>query len=326
MIEVTARGSLQMRGLTAAGARRSWRRRLAALGIEVRQAAAGGGGALAGIDRGRDGGSRGRWRRRSPRGAAALAGGWRRRCRWWWTAAGRCISTRWRRTCGCGAAATAGLVGGRRSAGVGRVVDADDAVAAALDVLARLAALGARARGRDLAAGRRRGAARGGADRPLRADGGGARAASGCPSGRRRRRRWSALAAAAGGGEVRPAPGRALIVSASATRPGSSRRARGLGFVVGPGRSAAGDRRLRRRAGLRVGASRRRGAWPAMRRAGRTCSAGARLHLSGCGKRCAQPAGAGVTLVGGRTARRSRPTAACRCRRGCARFLLERAG
>ena len=105
------------------------------------------------------------------------------------------------------------------------------------------------------------------------------------------------LAAAVGDGELRPAAGRGLIalgVAAEAFRAA----AEGLGFVVD-----AADPRLSIVACS--GAPACASAWLATRAlaaeiAGRPeMAAGVRLHLSGCGKRCAQPAGPCVSLVAG---------------------------
>ena len=105
------------------------------------------------------------------------------------------------------------------------------------------------------------------------------------------------LAAAVGDGELRPAAGRGLIALGVAAE-GFRTAAEELGFVVD-----AADPRLSIVACS--GAPACASAWLATRAlaaeiAGRPeMAAGVRLHLSGCGKRCAQPAGPCVSLVAG---------------------------
>ena len=96
------------------------------------------------------------------------------------------------------------------------------------------------------------------------------------------------------GCRFRPAPGRALVVTGGEALVDV---ARGLGLVVAPedprlgivacsGAPACASGEIATRALAAAIAARR----PEL--------VGARLHLSGCGKRCAQPAGPAVTLVG----------------------------
>ncbi|HET9067596.1 MAG TPA: hypothetical protein VFN28_03045, partial [Amaricoccus sp.] len=105
------------------------------------------------------------------------------------------------------------------------------------------------------------------------------------------------LAAAVGEGELRPAAGRGLValgVEVEAFRTAAER----LGFVVDPG-----DPRLR------IVACSGAPACASAHLATRELAAalarrpelleGVRVHLSGCAKRCAQPAGACVSLVAG---------------------------
>ncbi|WP_290740277.1 hypothetical protein [Amaricoccus sp.] len=193
-------------------------------------------------------------------------------------------------------------VGGAAAAArvIGRYPVAEDAVAAGLAVLARLSAAGVRARDLDIGPA---------AGLPMRDPA--------CPVGRFAlvdgigrgvalafgKVEATALAALAGAVEgaaaIRPAPGRAVI--AVGLSDAADRRlvaaAERLGLVTDPG-----DARLRVVAcagAPACGAALLPTRAIAGRLAGRVAlPAGARLHLSGCPKRCAQPAGPAVTLVG----------------------------
>jgi len=179
----------------------------------------------------------------------------------------------------------------RLAVGDARVVgsyDADAAVDAALALLATMAER--RVRGRDLAT----------EDRlPARAPAepvgrfGSARGL-GLPFGQADAAMLRGLAAVAGGASFRPAPGRALMVVGAADDAALVAGAWRLGFVVAPddprraivacaGAPACGSALLPTRAlaGALTG-----------------IAEGWTLHLSGCGKRCAQPPGRAVTLVG----------------------------
>ena len=229
-------------------------------------------GALAGLDAaeledpraGGGGGSGPGWR----------GGRWGRRCRWWWTAAGRCSSTGWRRTCGCR----------RWAAGSGRW-RASGASTRAGAVAAALGALGrGRDRGREAAAPVGRFAVRGGVAVGM-----------GVPFGQMEAAALAGLAAAVGDGELRPAAGRGLIVVGAE---GVGAAAEGLGFVVDPRRSAAGDRGLLRGAGLRCRRGWRRGSWrrswrgrPELLRRGAAASLGVRQAV--------RAAGGGLRVAGG---------------------------
>ena len=110
----------------------------------------------------------------------------------------------------------------------------------------------------------------------------------------------AALAAASGAAELRPAPGRALI-AVGLSETGALREWRrgwaswsipathGLPIVACSGAPACASAHLATRALAAEIAGRR----PDL------LAGGVRLHLSGCGKRCAQPAGAAVSLVAG---------------------------
>ena len=248
---------------------------------------------------------------------------------------GRAIRGRWRRRSG------RGLAGRAAGPKVSVVVDGGgvlhlDAVAA--DVRLRRLGGGSGGGRRGRAAVRRDGAAavrwrRWGAlarGRDLTVDGGGGAGAggrrrrggplaggrgSGCRSGRWRRRRWRRWRRRSGTAELRPAPGRALIVVGRRRR--ALREGRRAGVRGRSRRSAAGDRGLLGGAGLCSGQLATRSAGGGDRGGRPELLAGVRLHLSGCGKRCAQPAGACVSLVAGEagTSRRT----GWRCRRRCGR-------
>jgi precorrin-3B synthase len=105
------------------------------------------------------------------------------------------------------------------------------------------------------------------------------------------------LAEAAGAARFRPAPGRALVLVGAADDAALLAEARRLGYVVDPDDP--------RRAVIACsGAPACGSAWlPTRRLAAEVARVGLagggwRLHLSGCGKRCAQPAGPAVSLVG----------------------------
>jgi precorrin-3B synthase len=272
-IEVTARGSLQVRGLTpeSAGVLAEV---IEGLGIGV-LAGPVVTGALAGLEAGERG---------DPRGVAdAIRRG----------AAGMALSPKASVVVdGGGALHLEGVAadvrvralggGAWEVAGVGRF-DADGAVAAAL------AALGGprlRDRGREAAVPVGRFALRDGAAVGV-----------GVAFGQMEAAALGGLAAATGEGELRPAAGRGIIAlgaEAEAFRAAAER----LGFVVD-----AGDPRLAIVAcsgapACAAGLIATREVAAAL--AGRPeLLAGVRVHLSGCGKRCAQPAGACVSLVAG---------------------------
>ena len=158
-----------------------------------------------------------------------------------------------------------------------------------------LAARGPGARGRDGGGAGGRGSRAGGAGRAV-----GRALGIGLAFGQMEAAALAGLAAAVGDGELRPAAGRGLIAVGAAeggrARGGGGAGVRGGSRAIRGWRSwpARGRRPARRR-------SWRRGRWRRRsRRGGRSCSAGVRLHLSGCGKRCAQPAGAACRWWRGR--------------------------
>lgn len=184
------------------------------------------------------------------------------------------------------------------------IFDAEGAVAAGLELLGVLSRAGARARDLDLGALVQTGVV---APPPLspalalgrfRLRRGLARAVM-APFGHAASVAFEALAdAAAGASEMRLAPGGALV--ALGLDEASDRKlcaaASGLGFVTDPG-----DPRLAVVACPGAPAC-HAGLAPTRAMAGRIAAAGVapggvRLHLSGCPKRCAQPAGPAVTLV-----------------------------
>ncbi|HVH03885.1 MAG TPA: hypothetical protein VM891_13255 [Amaricoccus sp.] len=283
IVEVTARGSLQVRGLTLASAAELGRA-LEGLGVAVADGVPVVIAPLAGIDPGEIADSR-------PlavalrRGAAGLAllpkvsvvvdgggtlhlDGVSADLRLVAVEAGR-----WRL-----------VVGDARVVGT---CDADAAVEAALALLTTMAER--RVRGRDLAPGDRL---------PVRAAAEpvgrlGAARGLGLPFGQAEAAMLAGLAAAAGAASFRPAPGRALVV-VGADDAALLAAARRLGFVVAsddprravvacPGAPACGSALLPTRA-LAAALTGIADGWT--------------LHLSGCDKRCAQPAGRAVTLVG----------------------------
>ena len=213
-----------------------------------------------------------------------------RRCRWSSTAAGRCTLD--------AVAADLRLGGGARGRGGWR--SADRPVGRSRRGRRRSAARGRAARddggaraARARTSRRRRSrgaaAARGGAGR-VRCRAG--VAGSGCRSGRRRRRCWPGWLRRPGRrGSGRRRGGRWWLVGAGRTRR-LRRRRRGSASCTEPDDPRLRGRRLRRGAGLRFGLAARRGRW---RRGGAggggPAGPGWRLHLSGCDKRCAQPAG-----------------------------------
>jgi precorrin-3B synthase len=302
LVEVTARGSLQVRGLTPGSAEELWRV-LDDLGVVVAEGLRVVTGPLAGIDPGEVA---------DPRPlAAALREG----------AAGLALLPKvsvvidgggalhldavpadlrliavWRDS---GAAVPAGRRPSRGrlprwlvAVGEGRVLgvhDADAAVRAALALLQTLAER--RARGRDLPVA--------GPLLPVRAPAepvgrfGPARGL-GLPFGQGDAPMLAGLAAAAGAGRVRPAPGRALVVVGADDDAALLAAARRLRFVVEPGDP--------RRAVVACSGAPACGSallpTRAVAEAVTGIADGWTLHLSGCGKRCAQPAGPAVTLVG----------------------------
>ena len=113
--------------------------------------------------------------------------------------------------------------------------------------------------------------------------------------------RLAEAARAAGASGLRAAPGRALHDDRAdaADRIGLRRRRRTARLHRARRRSAAARRRLRRRADLRVGAYRRARARAAHRRADRAASRRrVTIHISGCAKGCAHAAPAALTVVG----------------------------
>ena len=291
-IEVTGRGSLQVRGLTPETAEELGRV-VDGLGIAVRTGLAVVTGALAGID---------------PEEAAdprPLAEAIRRR------AAGLRLGPKASVVVDGGGALHLDAVGadvrlraagGRWEVSVGERVlggwDAPAATEAAVQVLGRLAARGPGARGRAVA-----GEAAAPARPPAVPVGriGASALGIGLAFGQTDAGGLAALAAAAGGAELRPAPGRALVAVGLGEAEGEALRAaaEGAGFVVDPrdprlaivacsGAGACGSAHLATRALAAEIAARR----PELLE-------GVRLHLSGCAKRCAQPAMPSVSLVAG---------------------------
>ena len=283
IVEVTARGSLQVRGLTPASAAEIGRV-LDDLGVEVTEGVPVVIGPLAGADPGEVADPR-------PLGAALQRG-----------AAGLALLPKVSVVVDGGGALHLDAVpadlrlvaveAGRWRLAVGdaRVVgsyDADAAVDAALALLATMAER--RVRGRDLARGDRLPARA-----PVQPVGRlGAARGLGLPFGQADAAMLAGLAAV-GAASFRPAPGRALVVIGAADDAALVSEARRLGFVVVPddprravvacaGAPACGSALLPTRAlaGALTG-----------------IAEGWTLHLSGCGKRCAQPAGPAVTLVG----------------------------
>ena len=243
-------------------------------------------GPLAGLDRGGD-------RRPAAAGGGAPAPGrrgwrWRRRCRWWSTAAARCISTavpadvRLVRCAGRLAARR------RRCAGARPSFDARGGGGGGAGAARRRSAERA---GASCAAGRGGGAGRGRRSRRSA----GSRAARGLGAAvraGRRRRRWPALAAALGRGRAPAGAG------AGADR--RSGRADDAALADGGGGGSASsstpaDPRLAIVACSGAPACARpcwrRGRWRRRSPARPELRRGCALHLSGCGKRCAQPAG-----------------------------------
>ena len=267
-IDVTGRGSFQVRGLTPASAR-EFARVLDGLGIAV-----GDGrvmvGALAGLDAAEV---------EDPRGVAeGIRAG----------LAGRALGPKLSVVVdGGGALPLDGVAADVRVkalgggvwevAGVGRF-DAAGAVAAALGALGR-----GRDRGREAAAPVGRFAVRGGVAVGM-----------GVAFGQMEAAALAGLAAAVGDGEIRPAAGRGLIVR---RRRGGGRGGGGAGVRGGPGRSAAGDRGLLRGAGLRGGAAGdARGGGGAGRAAGALRrGAGASLGV----RQAVRAAGGGLRVAGG---------------------------
>lgn len=180
-------------------------------------------------------------------------------------------------------------------------LDAEAAVSLALDLLGRMARRGCRGRDLDAVFAGERPVPRPAAEPVARF-----RLRGGCiargvafPFGVAESGVVAALARVAGGAALCPAPGRALLAvgldaGADARFVGAAAR---LGFVTDPsdprlaisacaGAPACASGRIAARGiAARIAA----GHWPEAR--------GVRLHVSGCAKRCAQPAGAAVTLV-----------------------------
>ena len=303
MLEVTARGSLQIRGPARPDARRSWRRWSRGSACACAPASPSRPVRSPGSTR-PSSPTRGRSRRRSARGgAAALAGRLGPKVAVVVDGGGVAAPRRGGggRAAAGGRRGVAGGVGGTARAARPALAEAE-AAEVALGLLAEIAARGAaRARARDAAtdrapprpaladralraAGRRRGARR---RPPLRAGG--------------RRDAWPALGRGGRGSARDPAsrPGAACWCSACGDEAGFVARARALGPRHRPRRPAARDRRLRRARRPAPRRISRPAAWP--RRSPRRPDLldGVRLHLSGCAKGCARPAGPAVTLVGG---------------------------
>lgn len=116
----------------------------------------------------------------------------------------------------------------------------------------------------------------------------------GVPFGQMEAAALSGLAAAVGTGEIRPAAGRALMVLGAEVREVAAR----LGFITGPGDPRLGIVACSGAPACASGRFATRAV--AAELAGRAgIMEGVRVHLSGCPKRCAEPAGACVSLVGG---------------------------
>ena len=292
LIEVTARGSLQLRGLTPASAPRL-AEALGAFGIETPEGPPVVTGPLAGLDpaeladpRPLAAALRGYPGRLAPKVSVVVDGGGGL------PLDGLAADLRLRAT-------AAGWTVWADRAPLG-TFDEGGAVAAGRTLLDRLARSGGRARELDLAqvaapagpvpcpVGRfalRRGVARGVA----------------AAFGQTDAAALAALAeAAAGASAVRPAPGRALVFAGldEAADARLLAAARALGFVT-----EAGDPRLRVVAcagAPACGAALLPARAIAARLADRGLAApdGGTLHVSGCAKRCAQPAGPAITLLG----------------------------
>jgi len=294
LVEVTARGSLQVRGLTPESAP-VFAGAVAALGIEAPAGLQVLTGPLAGFDpaevadpRPLAAALRAFGGPLLPKVSAVVDGGGalhldavpadlrlRATAEGWVAAAG-------------GTAARARLLGTHDAAG---------AVAAGLGLLERLSALGAR--GRDVVEGRAAGAARPPVSPvgrfPLRS--GVARGVA-LAFGQAEARALEALAeAAAGAAAIRPAPGRALLALGlgGAAERGFVAAAARLGFVTDPS-----DPRLAvvACAGAPACASALLPTRAIARRVAGRAPEGCVLHLSGCAKGCARPGGPAVTLVG----------------------------
>ncbi|MFO1142154.1 MAG: hypothetical protein U1E59_07155 [Amaricoccus sp.] len=283
LVEVTARGSLQVRGLrpeTAPGLAAE----VAALGITVPEGPTVLVGALAGLDPGELG---------DPRPLAAALCGF-----------GGTLPPKVSVVVDGGGALNLDAVaadvrvrataGGWEVTGTGGRFDAAGAVAAALALLARLSERGARARELGLAIAVAEPRATVPAVGGFRLREGVARGFA-LPFGQAEAADLVALAEASEA-PFRPAPGRALVAvgldaAAEARLLGQAER---LGFVTD-----ADDPRLRVSAcagAPACGSGRLPTKAIARRVAG--LADGFALHLSGCEKRCAQPAGPAVTLVG----------------------------
>ncbi len=179
--------------------------------------------------------------------------------------------------------------------------DAEGAVAAGLALLGRLSAEGGRARDLELAP-----VAIAAPSRAAVVPVGGFALGAGfgrgiaLPFGQADSRRLAALAAAAEGAvAVRPAPGRVLVavgLSAAADRRLAAAAAR-LGFVTDPGDARLSVVACAGAPACRSGLLATRAIAARIAGAG-GLEGGARLHLSGCAKRCAQPAGPAITLLG----------------------------
>ena len=176
-------------------------------------------------------------------------------------------------------------------AGIG-THDAAGAVAAARSVLESLAAR--RVRARDLAMAGERQPPRPAAEPVGRF---GPARGLGLPFGQADAAMLAGLAVAAGDARYRPAAGRALLVVGSADDAALVAAARRLGFVLEP------DDPRRAVVACSGAPACAAGLLPTRALAGAVAGAGLagpgwRLHLSGCSKRCAQPAGAAVTMLG----------------------------
>ena len=330
MMEVTARGSLQIRGLTSSSAG-DFAAAVDRLGIAVRSGVPVETGPLAGLDPSEAADPRslaakiragiatsGLAPKLAPKITVIVDGGGA-------LTLGDLIAdlrltaldaTSWRLAVG-GTAARARVIG---------VVPEEAAHAAIVTLLEAIAAKGGAARGRDLAADDLAGALRGLAIAEAAETDARTPAAS-VPVGRFALKDdrvalgvalafgqahadalagLAATAERAGIAEIRFAPGRGLVLPAPADAKISTVRqaAEKLGFVVEPGdprlsvvacagqpACAAGRYRTRQTAAEIIGA------------AADLFDGSLRLHLSGCAKRCAQPAPPGWTLLGGDAAR-----------------------
>jgi precorrin-3B synthase len=301
VMEITARGSLQIRGLCAETAP-SFAAAVEALGLAPRAGLPVLTGALAGVDPGEIADPRplaealrGFAGPLRPKVSAIVDGGGALHLDM------LAADLRLRATPEGWLLAAGGTAGTARSLGV---FDAEGAAAAALALLDLLSRAGARARDMDLGALVRPGVAAPKVRPPASALGrfrlrrGLARAVA-APFGHVLSDAFEALAVAATGAtELRLAPGGALV--ALGLGPAADERLRAaaarLGFVTDPDDSRLDVVACPGAPACHAGLAPTRAMAGAIAAAG-VAPGGARLHLSGCPKRCAQPFGPAITLV-----------------------------